>query len=122
MQIIRVNIDNHCNFHCPVTGQRIFSEDRCTPSPATAAIWALEVPEEPDHCSEIIQSLWEAAVEAHDAKYPDGDEDDDYENLEILDFLAGLECQLPQHVAFALSSTGPMLETGVIVIDMNYGA
>jgi hypothetical protein len=120
MQIIRINIDNHCNFHCPITGQAILSEEAIKPSAATAAIWSLEVPEEPYHINEAVASLWDAAVEAHNAKFPEGDEDDDYENLEVLDFLEGIESELPQHVAFAISSTGPMMETMVIVIDMNY--
>jgi hypothetical protein len=114
MNVIDLNLDNR-NFHCPVTGARIYGDGFLHPSPATRGIWIHEVPDEPVGLADELEKPWTdygEAVEAEDEWYdPD-------------DFLKGLERE--NWVAFCITTTGfacgPVWETVWIAIDMNHRA
>ena len=106
MQIIELRL-SHDNFFCPATGQNIKSSTHYEPSPATKGAWWNEIPDEPMDLDESLAKAWEEYKEKVES------EDD---CLDVAEFLQTFEHD--SYVCFAISPTGPLLETGWYVIDI----
>lgn len=111
MQILKLCLE-HENFFCPVTGQRILSDDEYNPSSATVGVWVDEVIDDPMDLSPEMKAFW--------SEYVAGMSEDDGYEIEV--FLSSID--KPNWVAYEITTSGmgcgPMSSTSWKVIDMDY--
>jgi hypothetical protein len=91
MPIIKLDLDDW-NFFCPLTGQKVFTEDGQAHAPTLRGGWCDEVPDQPVHLNGELKPLWEAYLNTQQAEE---------DLLDIPEFLRSVE--LPNWVAFELS-------------------
>jgi len=111
MQIIELDLDEW-NLFCPLTGQKVFSEDGEANAPTLRGGWCDEVPDQPVHLNGDLKPLWEAYLETQQAQE---------DLLDIPAFLRSVE--LPNWVAFELTirdmACGPVWSREWTVLELN---
>jgi hypothetical protein len=111
MPIIELDLDEW-NFFCPLTGQKVFTEDGQANAPTLRGGWCDEVPDEPIHLRGELKQLWQKYRKAQLAA-------DDL--LDIAAFLRSVE--LPNWVAFEITTRGmacgPVWSREWTVLELN---
>jgi hypothetical protein len=112
MQIVKLCLD-HQNFHCPVTGQRITSDETYEPSPAMVFMYLDEIGEFQDIDPDLQEVFDEVESEFGDELWPDELFAKFCDRIQS----EGLVCF---EIATHGMACGPVSSTVRIGIDMNY--
>jgi hypothetical protein len=110
MQILHYERWDH-RFHCPVTGQPVFTELGEAQAPTVRGVWVQEVVEDPMSLAPELQTAWDGYLGGLDPEDLD---------IDVDAFLAGVEHD--GWAAFCITShgmaCGPVSETIWVVLDL----
>jgi hypothetical protein len=111
MQIIELDLDDW-NLFCPLTGQKVYTEDGQANAPTLRGGWCDEVPDEPVYLAEELKPLWQKYLAAQEAAE---------DLLDIPAFLRSVD--LLNWVAFELRigsmACGPVWSREWTVLELN---